>query len=1270
MPNGTKLTSDNHVTINVKNIAPNALIAHLFPGLTSHSLLSIGQLCNAGCRAIFDTNSVKISYEDETILAGDRNHQTGLWMIPVEVQQELTQEANNAIDDGTFVHETEFHQANFINGPNKAAELVAFAHATLFSPALTTLMKAVKNNFLIGFPGLTAAALLNHPPITAATAQGHLDQVRKNQRSTKKAVDEQPLLPIMDQEEVSDEDDELYPEQLTEGRTYHCYAAVVAATRNTGQVYSDQTGKFSVPGSSGATLVFVMYDYDTNSIHAVPLKNRSAPEIVKAYSTVYNTLIKAGQRPLLQRLDNECSKELREFMEDRQVQVQLVPPGIHRANAAERAIRTFKNHMIAGLSTTDPDFPLHLWDRLILQGVITLNLLRASRVNPRLSAYAQVFGQFAFNDTPLAPPGCHVMVHEKPHLRESWAPHAVDAWYTGPALSHYRCYRVHVWSTKKERITDTLTWLPKTVPYPHLTPTEAILQSTSQIVTAIENLHEQYPSTNTTENEEQIQALQQFHEILGTIPLTIRRRPPAPTITPPTKPTSITTAPEPRVIPAPEPRVEEEPPPLILQQGQEPTYLQEPPTIQAPEPPRRSSRRRKPTYRLLEGHLSASAINVDTGKLTEYRQLLKSSQGPQWEWAGTEEFARLAQGLPTKGIPVSEGTNTIKFIPKSKVPKNRKATYAKFVVADRPHKAKKMRVRMTVGGDKITYPFEVATKSADLATVKIHLNSTISTKNGKFGTIDVKDFYLNTIMKHPEYMRVHLSLIPRDIIIYYELEAIADEDGYVYIEINKGMYGLPQAGKLANDELVVHLEKHGYYQSKYTPGYFSHETRPISFCLVVDDFGIKYVDDEDFDHLVSTLREKYVITIDKTGTQYLGLTLDWDYEARTVDISMPDYIEKALARFQHTAPTKAQHSPHAWQKPNYGATQQMTNEPDDSPPLDAKDVTLLQQIIGTLLYYARAVDSSMLVALGSLAAAQTKATQNTMTAAKQLLDYAATHPDAKIRFLRSDMILQVHSDASYLSESEARSRAGGIAFMGNDSITTNINGAIHIHSSIMKNILASAAEAEVGALFHNAQDACSFRQTLIDMGHEQPPTPIQTDNACANGIMNSTVKQKRSKAIDMKYYWLRDRVDQEQFHVHWQPGSTNKADYFTKHHPPSHHKEIRSTYFYDKNAPAAANYVRHSEGVLKSYTPNTELPPHHRPTTDYHPEYGNEYALTAFNVPPLSTILHPSKYIGISNHGYSEYLAAHYPAPDIGQIPLNTTEFTSRTQSEFPDEVE
>jgi hypothetical protein len=250
-------------------------------------------------------------------------------------------------------------------------------------------------------------------------------------------VNDPLIVPVIDPADIPDLD--MYPAHAEV--THQCFAAYFAPNVPIGTIFSDQTGKFPTTSSQGNTQLFVLYDFDSNSIHAIPMPTKSGPDILTAYTTVVNTLIAAGLRPKLQRLDNECSGALQQFMATENIAFQLVPPGVHRANTAERAIRTFKNHFISGLCTTDPKFPLHLWDRLVPQALITLNLLRASRINPNLSAYAQVFGQYNFSAHPLAPPGTHFLIHEKPHNRASWAPHALDAWYLGPALNHYRCHR-------------------------------------------------------------------------------------------------------------------------------------------------------------------------------------------------------------------------------------------------------------------------------------------------------------------------------------------------------------------------------------------------------------------------------------------------------------------------------------------------------------------------------------------------------------------------------------------------------------------------------------------------------------------------------------------------------------------------------------------------------------------------------------------------------------------------------------------------------------
>jgi hypothetical protein len=318
---------------------------------------------------------------------------------------------------------------------------------------------------------------------------------------------------------------------------------------------------------------------------------------------------------------------------------------------------------------------------------------------------------------------------------------------------------------------------------------------------------------------------------------------------------------------------------------------------------------------------------------------------------------------------------------------------------------------------------------------------------------------------------------------------------------------------------------------------------------------------------------------------------------------MPGYIERALQRFEHPQPAKPQHSPHKWQKPSYGAKVQYALEPDDSPALTAADTTRVQEVLGTLLFYARAVDVTMLPAIGTIATQQASATEETLEATTHLLNYCATHPDAIVRFSASDMVLHVDSDASYLSASKARSRAAGYHFLSSKPVEPPdpnappppTNGPITVLCTIMREVVSSASEAELAALFHNGKEACPIRITLEELGYPQPPTPIQTDNSTAYGIANDTVKQKRSKAIDMRFYWIRDRVRQGQFVVYWKKGILNRADYFTKHHPASHHQAIRSAYLHEPNSDTR-NYFdclydddEESDEKHVSWSPNVPL---------------------------------------------------------------------------------
>jgi hypothetical protein len=174
---------------------------------------------------------------------------------------------------------------------------------------------------------------------------------------------------------------------------------------------------------------------------------------------------------------------------------------------------------------------------------------------------------------------------------------------------------------------------------------------------------------------------------------------------------------------------------------------------------------------------------------------------------------------------------------------------------------------------------------------------------------------------------------------------------------------------------------------------------------------------------------------------------------------MHGYVTNVLRKFQHDAPKNPQHTPSQYVTPVYGAKTQYTTK-DETPPLTAQQCLTIQKVTGSVLYYARAVNPTVSMPLNNIAREQTKATEKAQAATNQLLDYLATHPDATIRYHASDLILHIHSDASYLSVSNTRSRLGGLFFLGNKSQEQDtLNGSILNVAAVIKNVVASAAES-------------------------------------------------------------------------------------------------------------------------------------------------------------------------------------------------------------------
>ena len=384
------------------------------------------------------------------------------------------------------------------------------------------------------------------------------------------------------------------------------------------------------------------------------------------------------------------------------------------------------------------------------------------------------------------------------------------------------------------------------------------------------------------------------------------------------------------------------------------------------------------------------------------------------------------------------------------------------------------------------------------------------------------------------------------------------------------MYGLPQAGILSNKLLRKRLAQDGYFELPHTPGLWKHVCRPVWFTLVVDDFGVKYIGRENAEHLMAALRKNYEVEEDWTGGLYCGIGLSWNYDQGYVDTNMIKYTLKNLKKYNHEKPRKPTHCPYEPYPKKYGAAAQDVTPTDESPLLDKEGIKFVQKVVGSFLYLARAIDSTILMALNAIANEQAAPTEATRERVLHLLDYLATHPDAVVRFYKSDMILNVHSDASYLSAPKARSRAAGYFFLGSmprDGYPIALNGAIHVLCVLLKFVAASAAEAELGALFLNAKEARIIRLTLQELGHPQPPTPIHIDNSTAVGIVNNTVKRQKSRSMEMRYFWLLDQDAQRQFQFKHHPGEEILADYPSKAHPAAHHQLVRPLFLHTKTSP-------------------------------------------------------------------------------------------------------
>jgi hypothetical protein len=317
MHNGTTIQSSHTCNLLLTDLPPQARKAHILPGLVHNSLILVGKLCDNGCSVTLTQEQVTVKKNRRCVMYGSRDPKSRLWQVDLKKRFETNQvQCNHAPDN------------------SNQKDLINYLHDACFSTVKSTWITAIKNGHFTSWPVLTEHYVEKHVSKYTSTTKGHLNQQRQNARTTK----------FKDTKVIVTE-----PELDHSIKTQFVYAATIDA----GQIYTYQTGRFPVVSSKGNKYIMILYDYDSNAILAQPIKDRTAPELLKAFQVMEQELVARGLKPKLMRLDNDASKLLKMYLHQQDITFHVVPPYSHRRNSVERAIRSFKDHLISGLCSTD-----------------------------------------------------------------------------------------------------------------------------------------------------------------------------------------------------------------------------------------------------------------------------------------------------------------------------------------------------------------------------------------------------------------------------------------------------------------------------------------------------------------------------------------------------------------------------------------------------------------------------------------------------------------------------------------------------------------------------------------------------------------------------------------------------------------------------------------------------------------------------------------------------------------------------------------------------
>ena len=403
------------------DIRDPAKTVDMVPGLKTNSLISGPKFADAGYVTvltpkellIYDGIDLEMIVNKEAFIKGWRDA-SGLWRMPLEATKSKKKPQYTVLPK-------KFEEAvNNVYELPSTSEIVRYLHACAGFPTKATWIKAIIGGNYATWPHLSVEAVKKHYPESDETAQGHMKSVKEGIRSTK--VKTPPTKVKLEG-----------GEDLTIALKKHndVYIKVRDAQET---MYTDQTGAFPLRSRKGNRYIMILVEIDQNIIISEPTRSRTSGELTKAYQALMKKLKIKGITPKKHILDNECSQELKDAISENDADYELVPKGQHRRNIAERGIQTWKSHAIGVFSGFPTEAPLFLWDEMLPQIDMQVNLLRFSNVNPTVCSNTVLNGVHDFNRHPLAPLGIDMHMLEHPDKRKTWGVKGKKGTYIGTSL--------------------------------------------------------------------------------------------------------------------------------------------------------------------------------------------------------------------------------------------------------------------------------------------------------------------------------------------------------------------------------------------------------------------------------------------------------------------------------------------------------------------------------------------------------------------------------------------------------------------------------------------------------------------------------------------------------------------------------------------------------------------------------------------------------------------------------------------------------------------